>query len=268
MKFTIFLFVFAIASAVVSRAEIIGKTVEYTVNGDTLKGYLAYDDSLKEKRPGIIVVHEWWGLTDYPKKRAEMLASLGYVALAIDMYGNGKIADNPADAQKLAGESTKNFNTLRDKFLAALEYLKKSEYVDPEQTAAIGYCYGGGVVLNMARGGVDLKGVVSFHGSLATKTPADIGKVKAKVLVCNGGADKNVPEKDIENFKQEMKSADVDFKFISYPGALHAFTNPAATDLGRKFNMPIAYNKSGDLNSWNEMQKFFKIIFRKAPSSR
>jgi dienelactone hydrolase len=143
-----------------------------------------------------------------------------------------------------------------------VEFLKKNEYVDPARIGAIGYCYGGGVVLNMARAGVDLKGVVSFHGSLSTTLPAEKGKVKAKVLVCNGGADKFISEKDIDNFKQEMKAAGVDFKFISYKGALHAFTNPAATELGKKFNMPIAYNKHGDIKSWEEMQRFFKIIFR------
>jgi dienelactone hydrolase len=268
MKLTIYMLALTLASSSIMKTEIIGKTVEYTANGDTLKGYLAYDDSIKEKQPGIIVIHEWWGVTDYPKKRAEMLASLGYVALTADMYGNGQIADNPTDAQKFAGESTKDFDRFKARFLAALEFLKKNEYVDPERTAAIGYCYGGGVVLSMARAGVDLKGVVSFHGSLATKTPAEKGKIKAKILVCNGGADKFISEKDIDNFKQEMKAAGADFKFISYPGALHAFTNPEATDLGKKFNMPIAYNKSGDTKSWNEMQKFFKIIFRKTPPSK
>jgi dienelactone hydrolase len=245
----------------ITHAEIIGTVVEYTANNVALKGYIAYDNSLKEKRPAIIVVHEWWGVTDYPKKRAEMLASLGYVAFAVDMYGDGKVADNPGDAQKFAGESTKDLSLLKAKFTAAIELLKKNEHVDSTRIAAIGYCYGGGVVLNMARAGIDLKGVVSFHGSLATTTPAEKGNVKAKILVCNGGADKFISENDIKNFKQEMKAADVDFKFLSYKGALHAFTNPAATELGKKFNMPIAYNESGDKKSWKEMRRFLKTIF-------
>ena len=245
----------------VTHAEIIGKVVEYTANNVALKGYIVYDNALKEKRPAVIVVHEWWGVTDYPKKRAEMLASLGYVAFAIDMYGDGKTADNPTDAQKYAGESMKDLSLLRAKFQAAIEILKNNDLVDSTRIAAIGYCYGGGVVLNMARAGVDLKGVVSFHGSLATTTPAEKGTVKAKILVCNGGVDKFISENDIKNFKQEMKAAGADFKFLSYKGALHAFTNPAATELGKKFNMPIAYNENGDKRSWKEMRRFLKSIF-------
>jgi dienelactone hydrolase len=245
------------------HAEIIGKEIEYTADNVTLKGYLAYDNSLKDKRPAVIVVHEWWGVTDYPKKRAKMLASLGYVALAVDMYGDGKVADNPSDAQKYAGESMKDLSLLKAKFQAAMELLKKNNHVDSNQLAAIGYCYGGGVVLGMARAGMDLKGVVSFHGSLSTSTPAEKGNVKAKILVCNGGADKFVSDTDIKNFEQEMKSAGVDFKFLSYKGALHAFTNPAASDLGKKFNIPIAYNKIGDKKSWKEMRIFLKKVFHK-----
>jgi dienelactone hydrolase len=224
-----------LVSSVITHAEIIGKVVEYTANNVALKGYIVYDNTLKVKRPAVIVVHEWWGVTDYPKKRAEMLASLGYIAFAVDMYGSGKVADNPGDAQKFAGESMKNLSLLKAKFVAAIELLKKNELVDSTRIAAIGYCYGGGLVLNMARTGIDLKGVVSFHGSLATTTPAKKGVVKAKVLICNGGADKFISESDIKNFKQEMKEAGADFKFLSYKGALHAFTNPAATELGKKF---------------------------------
>jgi dienelactone hydrolase len=250
-----------LVSSVIAHAEIIGKVVEYTSNNVALKGYIAYDNTLKQKRPAVIVVHEWWGVTDYPKKRAEMLASLGYIAFAVDMYGSGKVANNPADAQKFASESMKDFSLLKAKFVAAIKLLKKNKHVDSTRIAAIGYCYGGGVVLNMARTGIDLKGVVSFHGSLATTTPAKNGIVKAKVLICNGGTDKFISESDIKNFKQEMKAAGVDFKFLSYKGGLHSFTNPAATELGKKFNMPIAYNESGDKRSWKEMRRFLKAIF-------
>jgi dienelactone hydrolase len=251
-----------LASFVVARAEVIGRTIEYTAGGVALKGYLAYDNSIKDKRPVVIVVHEWWGVTDYPKKRAEMLAKLGYVAFAADMYGDGKIADNPTDAQKYASESMKDFSALKEKFLAAIDLLKKNELVDTNKIAAIGYCYGGGVVLNMARAGIDLKSVVSFHGNLAAVEPAQKGKVKAKILVCNGGADKFTSSESISNFKNEMKSAGVDFTFKSYRGALHAFSNPAATELGKKFNMPIAYNESADKKSWAEMQKFLKATLK------
>jgi dienelactone hydrolase len=247
--------------SIITHAEIIGKAIEYTADNVPLKGYMAYDNALKGKRPAVIVVHEWWGVTDYPKKRVEMLASLGYIAFAVDMYGYGKVADNPVDAQKFAGESMKDLSLLKAKFIAAIELLKKNELVDSAHIAAIGYCYGGGVVLNMARAGIDLKGVVSFHGSLATTTLAKKGTVKAKVLVCNGGADKFISNTDIDNFKREMKFAEIDYKFISYKDALHAFTNPAATQLGKQFNMPIAYNKNGDRRSWKEMQRFLKAIF-------
>jgi dienelactone hydrolase len=252
----------ALASFVVARAEIVGKTVEYTSGGAALKGYIAYDNSMKGKRPAVVVVHEWWGVTEYPKMRADMLAKLGYVAFAVDMYGDGKIADNPADAQKYAGESTKDFSALKGKFSAAIDLLKKNEFVDPDKIAAIGYCYGGGVVLNMARAGFDLKGVVSFHGNLSAAVPSEKGKVKAKILVCNGGADKFISEESINNFKKEMNSAGVVFSFKSYEGALHAFSNPAATELGKKFNMPIAYNEKADKKSWKEMKKFLKAAFK------
>jgi dienelactone hydrolase len=243
--------------------KVITKDVEYYSGSTRLKGYLAYDDNFTTKRPGIIVVHEWWGLNEYPKKRARMLASLGYVAFAADMYGDGTTADNPGNAQKLASKSYKDYNLLKLKFLAALDFVKKCDFVDTEKIGAIGYCYGGGVVLNMARAGTDLKGVVSFHGSLSAAEPAVKGKVKAKILVCNGGADKFVSEKNITDFKNEMENAGVDLKFVSYKGALHAFTNPEATRLGRKFKMPIAYNRAGDRKSWEEMKRFFNKIFAK-----
>jgi dienelactone hydrolase len=252
----------AIAIPAIASAKIVGKAVEYKVGDITLKGYIAYDSSIKGKRPGIIVVHEWWGLTDYPKKRAEMLAKLGYVALAADMYGDGKTADNPGDAQKSAGESMKDASLLKSKFLAAVDFLKQDEHTNATQIAAIGYCYGGGVVLNMARAGVDLKGVVSFHGSLGAVIPAEKGNVKAKILVCAGAADKFISDKDIETFKKEMKDAGADLKYVAYKGALHAFSNPDATALGKKFNMPIAYDEKADKGSWSEMQKFFKTVFK------
>ena len=260
MKFAFFILV--LAGTVFAHSEIIGKTVDYTAGGVTLKGYLAYDNTWKGKRPAVIVVHEWWGVTDYPRKRADMLAKLGYVALAADMYGGGKVADNPTDAQKYAGESMKDFSLLKDKFQAALNLVKSNDLVDANRIAAIGYCYGGGVVLNMARAGFDVRGVVSFHGNLAGATPVAKGSVKAKLLVCNGGADKFISAESIQGFKKEMDSAGVHYSFISYPGAYHAFSNPGATALGKKFSMPIAYNEKADKQSWAEMKKFLKTIFK------
>lgn len=254
--------VLLISLPLLAFAKITGKTVQYKAGDVTLKGYIAYDNSLKGKRPAVIVVHEWWGLNEYPKKRAEMLAKLGYVAFAADMYGDGKFVDNPTDAQKSAGESMKDPGLLKSKFLAAMEVLKQDEHVDPSKIAAIGYCYGGGVVLNMARAGVDLRGVVSFHGSLGAVIPAQSGNVKAKILVCSGAADKFISEKDVEGFKKEMKDAGADLTYVAYEGALHAFSNPKATEIGKKFNMPIAYNEKADKGSWTEMQKFLKTVFK------
>lgn len=248
---------------VASRAAVVGKQVEYSADSLTLKGYLAYDDKFTGKRPGVLVVHEWWGLNDYARKRADMLAELGYVALAVDMYGEGKTADHPDDAGKFAGETMKNMPAMKRRFMAGLDLLKGNGRVDPTRTAAIGYCFGGGVVLAMARSGADLKGVVSFHGSLATAEPAEKGKVNAKILVCNGGADKFVSDKSIKDFKDEMKAAGADFKFVSYQGAVHSFTNPGATENGKKFGLPLAYNKKADKKSWADMQAFFNMIFKK-----
>ena len=257
------LLVLVLSTVIASRAAIVGKPVEYSAGGDTLKGYVAYDDKFKEKRPGILVVHEWWGNNDYSRRRANMLAELGYVAFAVDMYGNGRLADNPGDAGKLAGEVGKNIPLMVARFTAALDELKKNDAVDASRIGAIGYCFGGGVVLNMARQGLDLKGVVSFHGSLATQSPAEKGKVKARILACNGADDKFTSAANIKDFKGEMKAAGVDLKFINYPGSLHAFTNPDATELGKKFNMPIAYNEKADKKSWADMQDFFKKVFKK-----
>ena len=257
------LFAFMLMGAVELCAGVVGKPVEYTDGGITLKGYIAYDDKFKDNRPGVLVVHEWWGQNEYVRKRADMLAELGYVALALDMYGDGKEASHPDDAGKFSSEVMKNLPVMKSRFLAALNLLKKNEAVDQKRIGAIGYCFGGGVVLNMARAGADLKGVVSFHGSLATQAPAEKGKVKASILVCNGADDKFIPAEDVKNFKAEMKAANADFKFVNYPGAIHSFTNPASTEAGKKFNLPLAYNEKADKKSWADMQEFFKKIFKK-----
>jgi len=248
--------------AFAAEAGVVGKEVTYTADNITMKGYLAYNDSFKDARPGILVVHEWWGNNDYSRMRADMLAELGYVALAVDMYGEGKQADNPDDAGKLAGGVMKNVDVMKSRFISAMEFLRKDAHVNPQMIGAIGYCFGGGVVLAMAREGADLKAVVSFHGSLATQNPAMKGNVKARILVCNGKADKFVSADDIKKFKDEMKTAGVEYKFVEYARATHAFTNPAATELGKKFNMPIAYNQKADKKSWSAMVRWFKDTFK------
>jgi dienelactone hydrolase len=252
--------VFAAAAA---QAEIKGETIEYRSGDTVLKGYVAYDDSIEGKRPGILVVHEWWGLNDYVRKRARMLAELGYTALALDMYGDGKMATHPDDAKKFSSAVKQDWEAGKARFMAALDLLKSQPTVDPERVAAIGYCFGGGVVLEMARAGVDLDGVVSFHGSLGASTPAEPGKVKARVLVYNGADDPFSPPEAIEAFKKEMDAAGVDYEFVNLPGAKHSFTNPDADKFGKEFNMPLAYNADADKTSWEGMQAFFKEIFSK-----
>ena len=246
-----------------ARPTIEGKTVTYRADGVVMKGYLAYETDIQGPRPGVLVVHEWWGLNDYARKRARMLAEMGYTALAVDMYGEGKQAKHPDEAGKFASELMKNFDTAKARFTAALDYLKKQKTVDPQRIAAIGYCFGGGVVLNMAREGVDLRGVASFHGSLTAVTPAKPAAIKAKILVLHGADDKFIPPDQIEAFKQEMTAAGADFKFVSYPGAVHSFTNPDATEMGKKFNMPIAYNEKADKESWDEMKRFLNTVLEK-----
>jgi len=242
--------------------SIITKEVSYTANGTTLKGFLAYDENIKGVRPGVIVVHEWWGHNDYARKRAMMLAELGYTALAIDMYGDGKTADHPNDAGKFAMAIMKNMPTAKARFEAGVKFLKQQAQTDVKRIAAIGYCFGGGVVLRMAVSGSDLDAVVSFHGSLPTDSVENPKQVKAKLLVCNGADDKFVPAEQIDAFKKAMVDAGINFKFVNYPGAIHAFSNPDADSLGKKFNMPIAYNKQADEESWKDMKEFFKEIFK------
>lgn len=231
-------------------------------SGDTeLQGYLAWDANQKGPRPGILVVHEWWGHGEYVRKRARMLAELGYTALALDMYGEGKFADHPDDAAKFMNETIANMDVAKDRFMAAYELLQKHGTTNPDDISAIGYCFGGAVVLHMARFGVDLDGVVSFHGNLGTEAPAKKGDVKAEVLVLHGGADDLVPPEQVAAFKKEMEAAEVDYTFIAYPGVKHAFTNQAATENGKKFEMPLAYDAEADEKSWDEMKKFLAELY-------
>lgn len=255
-----------IALAVVThsaQAAVKGEEVQYKAGDTVLKGYLAYDDAVKGKRPGVLVVHEWWGHNEYARMRARMLAELGYTALAVDMYGDGKQATHPDDAGKFSGEVKKNMPMAKARFDAARNLLKKHATVDGKRIAAIGYCFGGGIVLEMARAGEPLKGVVSFHGSLNTDHPAKAGKMKVRMLVLTGEADPFVPAEQVEAFKKEMNAAKASYKVIAYPGAKHAFTNKEADQYGQKFNLPLAYNAEADQKSWAEMQAFLKEIFAK-----
>lgn len=251
----------AVFVATNAHAHLREQTVEYSSGGTPLKGFLVWDDAIEGKRPAVIVVHEWWGLNDYARARARQLAQLGYTALALDMYGDGKAATHPADAQEFMHSVMSNADLMKKRFMAAKSVLEQDATVDSKRIAAIGYCFGGYVVLQMAREGVPLKAVASFHGMLGTEKPAQPHTVTAKIGVFNGADDGMVPPASIDAFKQEMTNAGVDYTFVNYPGTKHGFTNPEATALGQQFNMPIAYNAEADKDSWEKLQALLTRAF-------
>ncbi|MBT9505332.1 dienelactone hydrolase family protein [Rhodoferax sp.] len=232
-------------------------------DGDTvMKGFIVYDDASTARRPGVIVVHEWWGITKHVRDEAHKFAGQGYTAFVADMYGDGKTADNPKDAGALSGAVRKDPAAMLSRFSAAKDALSKHATVEASKIGASGYCFGGSVVLDAARAGVDLKGVAAFHAGLgAAATPAAAGKVKAKILVLNGEADPFIKPESIDAFKKEMTAASVDYRYISYPGAVHAFTNPEATEKGKQFNLPLAYHPEADKQAKAEATKFFGSVF-------
>ncbi len=241
------------------QARVQTREIEYRQGDTVLKGFIAWDDAVQGKRPGVLVVHEWWGLNDHARNQARRLAEAGYVGLALDMYGNGKVTTHPQDAQAFVTEVTKDPAVLAARFNAALDVLKKDPRVDTTRLAAVGYCFGGAVVLGMARAGADLGAVVTFHGALATQTPAQPGKVKARILVLAGAADPFVPPEQVEAFKKEMQAAGARFQVVSYPGAKHGFTNPDAASYGMS---QLAYDAAADRESWAAMLKLFREQFR------
>lgn len=236
------------------------QVVTYNYNGITFKSYVAYDENKSGKRPAILVIPEWWGLNDYARHRARQLAGLGYIAMAVDMYGDGKTASNPQEAQAFTKPFYADPQLAKSRVDAAILQIRKNELADTKNIAAIGYCFGGNVVLNAAKLGADLKGVVSFHGGLGG-APADKKLLKSKILVCNGEADNFVSKESILDFKHSMDSIGADYQFRSYADATHAFTNPDATKTGKQFNMPIEYNAVADEASWNDMKAFFIDLF-------
>jgi dienelactone hydrolase len=243
------------ALATPSHAAVKSRVVDYEAGGVPLRGYLAWDDAAKGRRPGVLVVHEWWGHNQHARNAADKLAKAGYVAFALDMYGRGKVTTHPDSAQAFAAEAMKDATAVPGRFDAALAVLKADSHVDGSRIGAIGYCFGGAVVLNMARAGEDLKAVGTFHGALATQHPAEPGKVKAKLLVQTGADDPMVNADAVAAFEMEMKAAGANLRVISYPGAKHSFTNPDADKSG----VPgLAYNASADQKSWAELIKFFK----------
>jgi dienelactone hydrolase len=248
--------------SITSAAQLKEESISYNSSNTTMNGYVIYNDQTQDKRPAVLVVHEWWGMNDYSKRRARELAGLGYVAMAVDMFGNGQTASDPDEAMKLAGPFYQNTQLIKSRFEAALAKLKTLPQVDTNNIAAIGYCYGGFIVLNAAKLGEPLKGVVSFHGNLGGVTP-DKNLLKAKVLVLHGEADPIVQPQEVNQFKKQMDSIGADYTFKAYPNAKHAFTNPAADSVESKFHLGVGYNADADKESWEEMKEFLKNMFGK-----
>ncbi len=245
-------------------SDIQTREVSYHAGSLRMKAFLTWDDEVTGRRPGVLVVHEFWGLNDYARNRAEMLAELGYTALAIDLYGEGKVAADRDEAGQLMTQLLADLPECRARFSAALELLKNHATVDENRTAAIGYCMGGGIVLHMARYGLDLDVVASFHGSLplAIAPTGEGGDVTARIVAYNGEDDSFIPAEAIKAFKAEMEKTGADYQFINLPGALHGFSNPEATAKGQQFNMPLRYDALADQSSWAHLQLLLQSAFR------
>lgn len=244
----------------ITEMSIVGEEVSYQSDSVTMKGYLTYDETDTTKRPGILVVHEWWGHTDYVRERAEMLAELGFVALAVDMYGDGKQAEHPDNAMKFSGMVMQNMDGAEARFNEAIKVLKNHPQTADENISAIGYCFGGSLILAMVNKGVDLDGVAAFHSGVQLPVgPSE--NLQAMVLVQNGADDPFVSPESVVNFKAAMDSLQKPYIYESYPGAVHAYTNPDADSLGKKFGLPLAYNAEADIKSWERMKEFFKELY-------
>lgn len=249
-----------VALARPAAAEVKTQELEYKQGETTLQGFLAYDDAAKGKRPGVLVVHEWWGHNQHARNQAIRVAKAGYVGFALDMYGKGKVATHPEDARGFMMELMKSSELLTARFNAALELLKQQPQVDPEKIAVIGYCFGGSVALNMARAGADLDAVGTFHAGLEPTGPkAEKGKVKPRILVQTGGADPNIPKAQVDAFQKEMKDAGAKAEVITYPKAKHSFTNPDADKAGVA---ALAYDADADKKSWDALVKFLGQVFK------
>ncbi|KAB2646701.1 MAG: dienelactone hydrolase family protein [Verrucomicrobia bacterium] len=241
-----------------TNAAIQTQIVDYK-DGDTmLEGVIVFDDTVKTKRPGVLIVHQWMGLSGYEKKRAEMLAQLGYVAFCADIYGKGVRPASVPEASDQAGKYKGDRALLRSRVNAGLVTFKKSELLDTKRVAAVGYCFGGTTVIELARSGAELSGIVSFHGGLDSPAPADGKNIKTKVLACHGADDPFVPAKDLAAFQNEMKSSGVDWQLVQYGGAVHSFTDWNATGAMKG----AQYNEKADKRSWEDMKQFFGELFK------
>lgn len=254
----------ALAMAASANAAVKEEPVTYTDGEATMKGFVVYDDAVKGKRPGIVMVGEWWGITKHIHNEAQRFAQQGYTTFIADMYGDAKTADNPTDASALSGSVMKNPGVMEARFNAARDQLAKQASVNPQRIGAVGYCFGGGVVLNMARAGADLAAVAGFHTLLGLNTPAPApGTVKAKILILNGADDPFVKREQYDVLKKDLDAAKADYRIIEYPGAVHAFTNPEATELGKKFNLPLRYDAQANREATAEAAKFFAADLQK-----
>jgi len=242
----------------ITQAKIITEEVKYKEAGEEYTSFITYDDSIKGKRPGILIVHEWWGLDDYPKYRAEMLAKLGYVAFAVDMYGTGKVTDKAEQAKVWMTEATTDVEWWRERAIAGITRLKQHKLVNNSKIAAIGYCFGGGTVIQLAYGGIDIKGIVSFHGSLPIAEESSFGKIKTKMLIAHGNADPFIPREIVTKFQDTLDKAGADWNMITYGNVLHSFTNPKSDSRGMD---ALKYDKDADKQSWQAMLAFFDDIF-------
>lgn len=246
------------ALAASAEAKVHTKEIEYKQGDTVLQGFLAWNDAAKGKRPGVLVIHEWWGHNRHARAQAKRLAEAGYVGFALDMFGKGKLATHPKDAMAFVQEATKDPAVLVARFDAALDLLKRQPQVDADHVGAFGYCFGGGVALNMARAGKPLDAVVTFHGSLKPTVTAEPGKVKPAILVQTGGADPMIPQDQVQAFEQEMKEAGANVEVVRYPGAKHSFTNPDADKAGVE---GLAYDRQADRESWAAAVAFLKRVF-------
>ncbi|WP_372683605.1 dienelactone hydrolase family protein [Desulfosarcina sp.] len=259
MKRTLFLILLVlIFSAGTASAKVVSQPLSYMHDGVSLEGYLAYDDAVSGKAPGILVVHEWWGLNDYVRSRAEQLARMGYVAFALDMYGKGKSTEHPDEAAAWMKEINANMDQWLKRAMAGLDVLKKQPSVDTQRMAAVGYCFGGATVQVLAYGGADLKGVVSFHGSLIPPSAKQAAGTQAKILICHGAQDPmNAPE-TLTAYVNALNASSIDWQLNVYGGTRHSFTNPDADKRGMA---ALAYNASADRRSWQHMTYFFDELF-------
>jgi dienelactone hydrolase len=240
------------------------KTITYQVGDQTYKGYLAWDQAVEGKRPGVLVVHEWWGLDDYARRRADQLAELGYVAFACDMYGDGKTTTHPQEAGAMASKVRENLDAWRERAVVSLDVLASQEQCDKEKLAVIGYCFGGSTALQLAYTGADLDAVVTFHAALPIPTPEEARQIKGKVQIHNGADDSLIKQETIDELTEVLNEADVDWKFISHPGAKHSFTNK---DAGKAGVPALEYNAEADRKSWAAMKDLFQQVFQNTVSN-